>query len=193
MTIMAMIRATITTATNGNSLSEHSPCGTPAVRQGSRFDSNDPQHRASQMRAKILLIMPTVVGLATFSVAKDTETGLDTWLCGTAAQDPKIETAADTKAAMLTKQALMIQVGRSTREDVARLLGKPWRATNDADCEATQYGERWEYLAEDADGHFRVQVAFSKDGKASLVARIPQRGRGGAVVLAFIPDKEHLH
>jgi hypothetical protein len=137
--------------------------------------------------------MPTVVGLATFSVAKDTEIGFDTWLCATAAQDPKIETAVDTKAAMLTKQALKIQAGRSTREDVARLLGKPWRATNDADCEATQYGERWEYLAEDTDGHFRIQVAFSKDGKASLVARIPQRGRGGAVVLAFTQDKEHLH
>jgi hypothetical protein len=32
MTIMAMITATITTTTNGNSLPEHSPRGTPAVR-----------------------------------------------------------------------------------------------------------------------------------------------------------------
>ncbi len=66
--------------------------------------------------------------------------------------------------------------------------------TNDADCEVTQYGEVWQYLAEDANGAFRIHVAFSKDGKASLVARIPKRGR--AVVLALLnPDnpQEHQH
>ena len=72
-----------------------------------------------------------------------------------------------------TKQALKIQVGSATREDVARLLGKPWRTSNDADCDAEQYGAVWEYLFKDANGtSFRVHVAFSKDGKVSLVAKI---------------------
>jgi hypothetical protein len=141
------------------------------------------------MRARTLVIVPTVVGLAVISLATDAEIGLDTWLCTTPVQGLKIDIAtADTKAAVLTKQALKIRVGSATREDVTRLLGEPWRATNDADCEATQYGERWEYLAEDANGVFRIQVAFSKDGRASLVAKIPPRGRGGAVVLALVPD-----
>jgi hypothetical protein len=138
------------------------------------------------MRVRILLVVLGVVGLSALSIA-DTETGLDTWLCATAAQPEKTETDA------LTKRALKIQVGSSTREDVTRLLGEPWRATNDADCEATQYGERWEYLAEDANGSFRIQVAFSKDGRASLIAKIPPRGRGGAIVLAFIPDNTQEH
>jgi hypothetical protein len=146
------------------------------------------------MRTRILLIAPTVVVLAAFSVTKDVETGLDTWLCTTPAQDLKTEIAAsDTAAAALTKETLKIRVGNATREDVARLLGQPWRTTNDADCEATQYGERWEYLAEDANGAFRIQVAFSKDGKASLVAKIPARGRGQAVVLAFTSDDPQHH
>ena len=145
------------------------------------------------MRARILLIVPAVVGLAAVSMARDTEAGLDAWLCTTAAQNVRNEVAAaDTKAAALMKQALKIRIGNATREDVTRLLGEPWRVTNDADCEATQYGERWEYLAEDANGVFRIQVAFSKDGKASLIAKIPPRGRGSAIVLAFTPeDPQH--
>ena len=148
---------------------------------------NNDKAEFRKMRTRIPLIALNMVGLAAFSVAQHTETaantgGLDTWLCTTEAQDPK------------TEQALKIQVGSSTHEDVARLLGEPWRVTNDADCEATQFGEVWQYLAEDANGTFRIHVAFSKDGKASLVARIPKRG--GAVVLAlFNPDnpQEHRH
>lgn len=128
------------------------------------------------------MIVLGVFGLAAFSVAQDTETaGLITWLCtSTVAQD------------LQTKQALKIQVGSATREDVARLLGKPWRTSNDADCDADQYGEAWEYLVEEANGtFFRIHVAFNKDGKVSLVARIPQRGK--TVVLAYIADKDHPH
>jgi hypothetical protein len=134
------------------------------------------------MKPKILLIVLSVFGLAAFSVAQDTETArLVTWLCTSAVVlDPQ------------TEQALKIQVGSATRNDVTRLLGMPRRTTNDADCDADQYGEVWEYLFEQADGtFFRIHVAFNKDGKVSLVARIPQRGK--TVILAYIADKEHPH
>ena len=133
------------------------------------------------------MIAASVFALAAVAVARDTvqdtETdGSVTWLCtsGAVALDPP------------TKQALKIQVGSATREDVTRLLGKPWRTSNDADCDDTQYGVVWEYLFKEANGaSFRVHVAFSNDGKVSLVARIPQRGR--SVVLAYDADKEHPH
>jgi hypothetical protein len=134
------------------------------------------------MKARVPLILLAVVGLAAFSVAQDTViAGLVTWLCTSAvAQDAQ------------TKQALKIEVGSATRKDVAGLLGNPWRTTNDADCDADQYGEVWEYLVEQANGtFFRIHVAFNKDGKVSLVAKIPQGGK--AVVLAYVAEKEHQH
>lgn len=134
------------------------------------------------MKTRIPFILLGVFGLAAVSVAQDTGTaGLDTWLCTSdVALDPP------------TRQALKIQVGSDTREDVTRLLGKPWRTSNDADCDATQYGAVWEYRFEDANGaFFRVHVAFSQDGKVSLVARIPQRGK--SIVLAYAAGGEHRH
>ena len=74
------------------------------------------------------MIAVSLFGLAAVSVAQDTVQDTETaGLCtGFVAQDPQ------------TKQALKIQVGSATREDVARLLGKPWRTSNDADCDAEQ-------------------------------------------------------
>jgi hypothetical protein len=128
------------------------------------------------------LILVGVFGLASFSVAQDTETAsLVTWIC----------TSAVTLD-MQTKQALKIEVGSATREDVGRLLGNPWRTSNDADCEAEQYGEAWEYLVDEGSGKFfRIHVAFNKDGKVSVVAKIPQGGK--PVVLAYVAEKEHQH
>lgn len=139
------------------------------------------------MKTRFPLIAVSLLGLAAVSVARDTAADTDTdslaWLC--------IGSAVALDAP--TKQALKIKVGSATREDVARLLGKPWRTSNDADCDATEYGAVWEYLFNDANGTpFRVHVAFSNDGKVSLVARIPQRGR--SIVLAYAADKEeHQH
>jgi hypothetical protein len=156
----------------------------PLLRQRSRaatiVRSDDKEF--SQMNMSIPLIVTSVLGLTAFSAAQDSETAnLVTWLCTTpVAQDPQ------------TNQAQKIQVGTATHEDVARLLGKPWRTNNDADCDATQYGEVWEYPGEDTGGRsFRIHVAFSKDGKVSLVARIPQRGK--VLVLAYAADREHQH
>ena len=134
------------------------------------------------MKAGMPLIVLGVFGLAAFSVAQDTEiAGLVTWLCtGAVAQDAQ------------TKQALKIEVGSATRKDVTGLLGNPWRTMNDADCEADQYGEVWEYVVKQANGtSFRIHVAFDKNGKVSLVARIPQSGN--PVVLAYVAEKEHQH
>ena len=128
------------------------------------------------------MILLGVFGLASISVAQDTEiASLITWICtSTVALDAQ------------TKQALKIQVGSATHEDVARLMGKPWRTSNDADCEAEQYSEAWEYLVDEANGKFsRIHVAFNKDGKVSVVAKI-QRG-GKPVVLAYAAEKEHQH
>lgn len=135
------------------------------------------------MIARIPLILAGVFGLASFSVAQDSEVAsLVTWICTSPVQ-PQDEP---------TRQALKIEVGSATHEDVARLMGKPWRTSNDADCEAEQYGEAWEYLVDEPNGKFsRIHVAFSKDGKVSVVAKI-QRG-GKPVVLAYAAEKEHQH
>jgi hypothetical protein len=135
------------------------------------------------MKAGIPLILAGVFGLASFSVAQDTEVAsLATWICASpvvALDEP-------------TRQALKIEVGSATREDVARLMGKPWRTSNDADCEAEQYGEAWEYLVDESNGKFsRIHVAFDKDGKVSVVAKIQQGGK--PVVLAYAAEKEHQH
>jgi hypothetical protein len=137
------------------------------------------------MKARIPLILAGVFGLATFSVAQDTEVAsLVTWIC----TSPVAAQAQDEQ----TKQALKIVVGQANRRDVTQLLGTPWRTSNDADCEAEQYGEAWEYLIDEPSGKFsRIHVAFSKDGKVSVVARIPQGGK--AVVLAYAADKGHEH
>jgi hypothetical protein len=134
------------------------------------------------MKIRIPLIAVSLFGLAAVSVAQDSAQDTETaGLCTSfVAQDPQ------------TRQALKIQVGSATREDVARLLGKPWRTSNDADCDADQYGAVWEYLFKEANGtSFRVHVAFSKDGKVSLVARIPKQGK--SVVLSYAPEEEHQH
>lgn len=129
------------------------------------------------------MILAGVFGLASLSAAQDTEVAsLVTWICTSpvAARDEQ------------TKQALKIEVGSATREDVARLLGRPWRTSNDADCEAEQYGEAWEYLIDEANGKFsRIHVAFNEDGKVSVVARISQGEK--PVVLAYTAGKEHQH
>jgi hypothetical protein len=139
------------------------------------------------MRTRIPLIAASVFALAAVAVSRDTVQGTETdepagWLCttdGVALDQP-------------TQQALKIKVGSATREDVVRLLGKPSRTSNDADCDATEYGAVWEYLFKDANGTpFRLHVAFGTDGKVSLVARIPRGGR--SVVLAYAAEKEHQH
>jgi len=130
---------------------------------------------------RISLIVLGVLALTAFSATQDTVTGFVTWLCTSeVAQDPQI------------KQALKIEIGNATRGDVERLLGKPWRTNNVADCEAEQYGEVWEYLVDEANGtFFRVHVAFNDKGKVSLVAKIPQKGK--PVVLGYLVDKAHQH
>lgn len=132
------------------------------------------------------MILAGVFGLTSLSVAQDTEVAsLFARIC----MSPVLGQVQDEQ----TKQALKIRVGSANHEDVARLLGKPWRTSNDADCEAEQYSEAWEYLVEEASGKFsRIHVAFGKDGKVSVVAKIPQGG-SNPIVLAYVAEKAHQH
>ena len=138
------------------------------------------------MKARIPLIVLGGVGLAAFTVAQGTSVAQDTEVAGLV-----ICTSAVAQDAQ-TKQALKIQVGSATREDVEQLLGKPWRTSNDADCDADQYGEVWEYSVEEENGKFsRIHVAFNKDGKVNMVAKIPQGGK--PIALAYVTEKVHQH
>jgi hypothetical protein len=138
------------------------------------------------MKARIPLIVLGGVGLAAFTVAQGTSVAQDTEVA-----DLVICTSAVAQDAQ-TKQALKIQVGSATREDVERLMGQPWRTSNDADCDADQYGEAWEYSIEEANGKFsRIHVAFNKDGKVNMVAKIPQGGK--PIAMAYVTEKVHQH
>jgi hypothetical protein len=133
-------------------------------------------------KSGIALMVLGLFGLTAFSVAQDSEApALIKWICASGVpKDPR------------TQQALKLEVGTTTHEGVAHLMGKPWRVTNDADCEELQYSDIWEYLGEGANGTpFRLHVSFDKDGKVSLVARIPRGGK--ALVLAYADEKVHLH
>ena len=133
------------------------------------------------MNARIPLIAFTLFGLTAFSLAADTDEASDPWLC---TSNIRLDTT--------TRQALRIEIGSSTPQDVKRLLGTPWRTNNDADCDETQYSRVWEYTGKDLNGgFFRIHVAFGKDGKVSMVARITQGGR--PLVLAYAIDKDHQH
>ncbi len=131
-------------------------------------------------------------GLAAFTVAQGTSVAQDTSVAQyTEVAGLVICTSAVAQDAQ-TKQALKIQVGSATREDVEQLLGKPWRTSNDADCDADQYGEVWEYSVEEENGKFsRIHVAFNKDGKVNMVAKIPQGGK--PIALAYVTEKVHQH
>jgi len=131
------------------------------------------------MNPRIPLIVLAMFGLTAFSLAADTETS--DWLC-----------ISDVNLDVATRQALKIEIGTATPADVRKLLGTPWRSNNDADCDETQYSRVWEYSSKDLKGeYFRIHVAFGKDGKVSMVARISRGGR--PLVLAYAPDKDHQH
>jgi outer membrane protein assembly factor BamE (lipoprotein component of BamABCDE complex) len=91
----------------------------------------------------------------------------------------------------LMKKIAELKVGASTRDDVRKLLGDPFRSTNDADCEAKQYGESWDYAVTDTDSSFLIHITFSDKGTVSLIAKIPKEGK--IEVLAFVPAEAHHH
>ena len=104
--------------------------------------------------------------------------------------------AADApKAAPVTKGISMdavakIKVGSSTRAEVTKLLGNPLRINADT-CEPGEYEETWEYIGQDVDGGFKINVEFDETG----VARVVSKGaaRGPVIVLAADLSAEHSH
>lgn len=84
-----------------------------------------------------------------------------------------------------------IRVGFSNREQIKELLGSPFRATNDGDCNPVDYQEKWEYLGHDANGMFKIDIEFDEAGIARIVAKDTKKGP--IVVLAAAPKPESHH
>lgn len=70
--------------------------------------------------------------------------------------------------------------GRTTKEQVVRLLGAAWRTTNYAepgeDMPGEEQPEIWEWRAEDSQvGPYRVHIEFNGAGVTTLIAKIPEK------------------
>jgi outer membrane protein assembly factor BamE (lipoprotein component of BamABCDE complex) len=65
-----------------------------------------------------------------------------------------------------------VSPGKSTKAQVERLLGQPWRTTfsDDQDEPAPSV---WEYRGADASGTYILHIEFDGHDKATLVAKIP--------------------
>lgn len=84
-----------------------------------------------------------------------------------------------------------IKVGSSSGAQVKELLGNPWRTVNYGDCNPVDYQEIWEYLGRDANGNFKIDIAFDAVGIAQIVAKTP--AKGPVVVLAATPSPNASH
>lgn len=73
--------------------------------------------------------------------------------------------------------------GMSTKAQVQRLLGAPWRVVQFNDCGAAMPGqadETWDYRGKDSKGAtYRVHIEFDDHNVADLVAKIPDNVLGG--------------
>lgn len=69
-----------------------------------------------------------------------------------------------------------IRVGSSTRAQVTELLGTPWRMVNYGDCNPIDDQEMWEYLGQDADGKFRINLEFDEAGVVRIISKTPAKG-----------------
>jgi hypothetical protein len=71
--------------------------------------------------------------------------------------------------------------GHSTKSDVTKLFGAPWRVVQFNDCGMAmddQADETWEYRDAGSDKN-RVQVEFDDNGVVHLIARIPGNSLSG--------------
>lgn len=94
-------------------------------------------------------------------------------------------------AEVILANVAKIRVGFSNREQIKELLGSPFRATNDGDCNPVDYQEKWEYLGHDANGMFKIDIEFDEAGIARIVAKDTKKGP--IVVLAAAPKPESHH
>jgi len=81
--------------------------------------------------------------------------------------------------------------GTSTKAQVQRLLGTPWRVVQFNDCGGSMPGqadETWDYRGRESNGStYRVHIEFDERNVAHLVAKIPDNvlnGKGTAAKVA---------
>jgi hypothetical protein len=80
-------------------------------------------------------------------------------------------------------QLARVKPGISTKNQIQALLGAPWRILQFNDCGMAMPGqadETWDYRGSDSSGTYRLHVEFDDRGRATLVAKIPDKVLNGA-------------
>jgi hypothetical protein len=86
-------------------------------------------------------------------------------------------------AGISAAQLAQIRAGSSTKSQIKSVLGAPWRIVQFNDCGMAMPGqadEGWDYRGSDANGTWRLHVEFDDSGRATLVAKIPDKSADGA-------------
>jgi hypothetical protein len=81
--------------------------------------------------------------------------------------------------------------GKTTKTDVAALLGEPWRAS-EPDADEAEPGV-WEYRGRDKADLYRVHIEFDEDGTATLVSKVPENTREAVVDIEKAPARPERH
>ena len=76
--------------------------------------------------------------------------------------------------------------GRTTKAQVQRLLGKPWRDMLHGD-EENPANDVWDYRGQDASGSYLVHIEFDPHDVVRLVAKIPHKAGFGVATVAKDP------
>jgi hypothetical protein len=102
--------------------------------------------------------------------------------------------AASTIGVISEQKLAKVMPGMSTKAQVQRLLGPPWRVVQFNDCGGAmdhQADETWDYRGKDAKGAtYRVHIEFDDNNVAHLVAKIPDNVPGGKGTVAKIASTE---
>jgi hypothetical protein len=77
--------------------------------------------------------------------------------------------------------------GRTTKAQVAALLGEPWRTVASDPDESEP--EIWEYRGKDASGLYRIHIEFDDRGTASLIVKVSDRTHSARARVAKTPGK----
>lgn len=73
-----------------------------------------------------------------------------------------------------------VKAGSTTKAEVKRILGAPWRTTNYGEtycgCPYSNFQEVWEYRGVDSTGTYRLHIEFDGKGIARTVAKVAAPG-----------------
>ncbi|MBV8736605.1 MAG: hypothetical protein JO007_04985 [Alphaproteobacteria bacterium] len=97
------------------------------------------------------------------------------------------DAAADFGAPRAFSAKILAEVvpGRTTKKQVAALLGEPWRTVDVDEDEAVP--ESWEYRGKDASGTYWVHIAFDNHGVASLIVKVPDKTHAATATVEKTP------